>query len=171
MLCREDGVVGAAAMTPGPEMYPGIFSADREWFEPLQLPVMEAGRYPEDDPVFFPWPPFMAFSLLHCRNVEAVAHEPTARERRQVERSGNPPRVTYKTLRIKLPEIEAGRRKPGHPDDEDARHVRFHLCRGHFKNLKHPRYKNPGWHWWPATWRGSRSLGEVVKRYKLEARA
>lgn len=116
-----------------------------------------------------PWPPFMAFGLLHCKNVVTETVEPDPRVNRRVQKTGNPPRCTYKTLKIEVPKTCQQRRSLDHEDDEnDGPKVRFHLCSGHFKNLQHDRYKSKGWHWWPAHWRGSKELGEVHKRYRLE---
>lgn len=117
--------------------------------------------------VRLPWIPFMAFGLLHCKNVVQEDHVPDARLQRQVQRAGNPPRVSYKTLRIQVPQTSHQKQSLDPGDDENGPKVRFHLCSGHFKNLQHARYKNKGWHWWPAHWRGSKDLGEVHKTYQL----
>jgi hypothetical protein len=118
------------------------------------------------------WPAFMAFALLHCRNVVEEEHAPDEHIQRQCVRHGNPPRVTYKTLKIEVPRATHARQayEPGDDQDTGPR-VRFHLCGGHFKHLTHPRYKNPGLHWWPAHYRGSKDLGEVQKTYKLAPRS
>jgi hypothetical protein len=117
-----------------------------------------------------PWPAFMAFALLHCKNVVAEDNEPGERIQRECRKHGRPPRVTYKTLKIEVP--QATHKRQGYSEQEDGGpKVRFHLCSGHFKNLQHPRFKNKGWHWWPAHWRGSKELGEVRKTYKLQPAA
>lgn len=124
------------------------------------------------DPLCHPWPAFMAFSLLHCKNVVAEDNAPDEKTQRECKKHKRPPRVTYKTLRIEVPQSCHKRQtmEPGAGDDDGPR-TRFHLCRGHFKNLQHERYKNKGWHWWPAHWRGSTELGRVTKDYRLEGKA
>jgi hypothetical protein len=117
-----------------------------------------------------PWPPFMAFALLHCKNVVTETHVPDAGLQRRVQKAGNPPRVTFKTLKIEVPQATHGREGYSPEGEDDGPKVRFHLCSGHFKNLQHERYKNKGWHWWPAHWKGSKDLGEVHKRYQLESK-
>ena len=125
----------------------------------------------QSDQVAFAWPPFMAFALLHCRNVrqETVQPEPqTAKQKKQ----GLPPKKEHRVLRLELPMLVGGKREPVESTgEEDARKVRHHLCRGHFKNLQHDRYKSKGWHWWPAHWKGSKEAGEASgKVYELHAR-
>lgn len=122
----------------------------------------------EASSAYFPWPAFMAFALLHCKNVETETHDYTPAQRNAVRRSGNPPRTVYKTLKIKLPQIATKHRTLADHSEEDERRMRFHLCRGHFKNLQHERYKVKGLHWWPAHWRGSQEAGRVEKTYSLQ---
>jgi hypothetical protein len=111
----------------------------------------------------FPWQPFMAFALLHCKNIVTEDNVPDARTQRQCERHGNPPRATWKTLRIEVPQTVHAHQHHGGEGSKKC----FHLCRGHFKNLTHPRYKHPGWHWWPSHWKGDPALGSVDKHYKM----
>lgn len=116
-----------------------------------------------------PWPAFMAFALLHCRNVVTAEHVPDEYIQRQCKKHNRPPRVTYKTLHIEVPKAVHDRQREEAECEEDAGpKVRFHLCSGHFVYTKHERYKMP-WYYRPAHWRGSKELGEVHKRYKLEA--
>lgn len=112
------------------------------------------------------WPPFMAFSLLHCKNVSAEKHDPDEKTQRRARRAGGPPRSSWHTITIRVPEMH--KPKVGGGDGEAGLGVRFHLCRGHFKNLKHSRFKTPGLHWWPAHWRGDPELGEVITDRKIE---
>jgi len=119
------------------------------------------------DPLCTSWPAFMAFALLNCKNVVAETHVPDERTQRRAQKAGCPPRCTYKTLKIEVP-ATVHKREGYSPDGgDDGPKVRLHLCRGHFKNLQHERYKNKGWHWWPACWRGSKEHGEVHKTYAL----
>jgi hypothetical protein len=105
--------------------------------------------------------PFMTFALLHCKNVVTTTHGYTEQERKRVRKSGNPPRVTYKTIQLEVP-ATVTKHDPSDPNPEAKGTTRFHLCRGHFKNLTHPRYKNPGLHWWPAHWKGNIEQGAVI---------
>jgi hypothetical protein len=111
------------------------------------------------------WPAFMAFALLHCRNVVTEEVAPPERIQRECAKHGRPPRVTYKTLKVEVPKTVHARQSYDGGEDDGPK-VRFHLCSGHFKNLQHERYRNKGWHWWPAHWRGSADLGRVEKRYQ-----
>lgn len=117
-----------------------------------------------------PWPPFMAFALLNCKNVVTEEVVPEERIQKECRKHGRPPRVTYKVLRVEVPKTVHVRQTYDGADDESGPRVRFHLCSGHFKNLQHERYKAKGWHWWPAHWRGSKDLGEVHKRYEITPR-
>jgi hypothetical protein len=116
------------------------------------------------------WPAFAAGALLHCRNIvtETVGQDkkhPMVRGERE-----HRPYCSYKVLKLEVPRRMAERNgddiEGGGTDDPK---VRFHLCRGHFKNLQHPRYNVKGWHWWPAHWKGSIELGRADKSYKLAA--
>lgn len=114
------------------------------------------------------WPAFMAFALLHCKNIETEIVRPSDRVINQKSNGRFPPKRDCYVLKLQLPHgaqlhsTESG-------DDESTHKKRFHLCRGHFKNLQDNRYKNKGWHWWPAHWKGSKTLGEIDKTYRLEA--
>jgi hypothetical protein len=115
------------------------------------------------DKLCTPWPMWMCFSLLHCKNVETVQCT-QARDTRRVVKSGNLPRCDYKVLRVKLPQFMMAR---GPVSNSTCRTCRFHLRSGHFKNLTHPRYvghddPRGNWHWWPATWVGSAQAGIVL---------
>jgi hypothetical protein len=123
------------------------------------------GYYP-DDPIMTPWPVFAAFALLHCRNITAEDVAPSADVQRRVERAGNPPRVTYKVLKIEVPR-DAQLRRSRLAAAGDGPKVRFHLVSGHFKNLRNERYHRPGLYWWTEHHRGSRELGEVLTRRVL----
>lgn len=131
-------------------------------FSFCDLPILVSVMKNKTDQHHTYWPPFMAFALMHCKNIDVLDHEQSPTERRRVERSGNPPRVTYKTLSIKVPETLKPRVNDSIEGTEENAGVRFHLCRGHFKNLQHSRYKSPGLHWWPAHWRGDPDMGVVI---------
>jgi hypothetical protein len=115
-----------------------------------------------------PWVPFMGFALLHCKNVSTEEHIPNERIARRVKKSGQPPRATFKTLRLELPKLDK-HKKPTQEEkeEEDKMRMRLHFCSGHFKNLQNDRYKEKGLYWWPAHWRGDPELGMVVKDYSL----
>lgn len=131
-----------------------------------------ASEYPDDvhDQVAYPWVPFMAFALLHCKNVTAEDHVPDERTQRRARKGGCYPRCIYKTLRVEVPAHAQRRGTYDEADGDDGPKVRFHLCRGHFKNLQHERFKAKGWHWWPAHWRGSTDLGSIAKDYQLSSK-
>ncbi len=131
------------------------------------MPELQMPYFVESDPAYTPWPPFMAFALLHCKNIVTEEHVPDAKTQRRAEKGGCPPRTSYKTLRVEVPATVHKRQGYDPGEDDSGPKVRFHLCSGHFKNLQHERYKNKGWHWWPAHWRGSKDLGTVEKRYEL----
>jgi hypothetical protein len=127
-------------------------------------------QYPGEtyNPTQYPWPPFMAFALLHCKNVVTEEHIPGERTQRRAAKAGKPERCSYKTLRVEVPATVHKKERYDEDDgDDEGPRVRFHIVSGHFKNLQHPRYKKKGWHWWPAHWRGDPSLGTVVKDYRL----
>lgn len=110
------------------------------------------------------WPAILACALLNCKNISTETITPAPLRPRLI-RQGHEPRKSYKVLRLELP---AEIRPHGVTDSpESERKMRFHLCRGHFKNLQHDRYKSKGWHWWPAHWKGSKSLGYAEKHYEL----
>jgi hypothetical protein len=135
----------------------------------FNLPGAIAGGYDHYHPMTVPWPPFMAFALLHCKNVTAETHRPEPAAVKHCQKYNVPARVTYRTLRLELPEESTPRAAPA-GQEPSGRKVRFHLVRGHFKNLQHERYKDKGWHWWPAHWKGSPDLGRVEKHYELHGR-
>jgi hypothetical protein len=122
-------------------------------------------------PFVTPWPVLMASALLHCKNVTSERLTPvdalSAKQRRKLDRRGERPPVSYHVLRLRVPEERALPHTTVLSPDERAA-VRLHLCRGHFKHLTHPRYKEPGLYWWPAHWRGDPALGVTLKDYALE---
>jgi hypothetical protein len=140
---------------------------------PFRLAMMVS--MPKKDPYWpfvAPWPVLMSCALLHCKNVTMDRVEPTAmwspQQQRKALRTGHRPPVTHHVLRLRLPQ-EARTHAPTPQEERDVSSgVRFHLCRGHFKHLTHPRYKEPGLYWWPAHWRGDPALGVTLKDYVLE---
>ncbi len=119
----------------------------------------------------FPWPAWFLFALLHCRNVSAETVEPDAAVQRKAAKAGKPPRAVYKTLKLHLPATRRARKAGG----SSGVTMPFHGCRGHFKNLTHPRYKghdNPGgnWHYWSEHFRGDPEAGTVIKDYEAVGR-
>lgn len=118
----------------------------------------------------YSWPALMAFSLLHCRNVSTEIVKPDFDPHAERRRNrGLPAKKAYHVLRLELPN-NIRPHAPTANDEEAERRMRFHLCRGHFKNLQHERYKEKGWHWWPAHWKGSKEIGVIDKRYELHKR-
>jgi hypothetical protein len=108
----------------------------------------------------------MLVALLHCKNVVTDTWHPDDKTIRRHRKAGNLPPVSYKTLKLTLPATVRPKGESGEPNPDDKK--RFHLCRGHFKNLTHPRFKNPGLHWWPSHWRGDPQLGVVHKDYQIQ---
>jgi hypothetical protein len=126
--------------------------------------------YREHWQVVDPWPAFMAFALLHCKNVIAEDVVPAAKIQHQCRKHNRPPRITFKVLRIEVPKTAHARQSyEGGEDDDAGPRVRFHVCSGFFRHLQSDRYVNKKgqWVWVPAHWRGSKDLGEVNKRYQL----
>jgi hypothetical protein len=179
VFCLSDGWTRVRTLGLGPE--PKAF---REYMEltraggvyggvpptVFRLPGKVTVEYERYDPVSVPWPPFMAFALLHCKNVVVDEHVPDEKTQRRARKAGNPPRVTYQTLRVEVP-VASHRRQaiqPGDLEDSGPR-VRFHLCAGHFKHLQSPRYVNKRGQlvWCPAHWKGAKELGEVHKNYQV----
>jgi hypothetical protein len=117
----------------------------------------------QTDPFFCPWPMFMAFSLMHCKNVTTELVRPDPKKAAECKKH-NRPRTSYHVLKLELPKVRYQRsdataaRGPG---------VRCHIVSGHFKDLQHQRYINKGLHWWPAHYRGDPELGTVLKDYQL----
>lgn len=132
----------------------------------LGIPLLMSDGKHEDLPCYVGHEAFLSFSLLHCRNIQTeVIHAPAGLAKKH-RRNGHQPPISYRVLKI-----ATSGKKIIHPagvsTGEEHRHHRFHLVRGHFKNLQGERYKEKGWHWWPAHARGNPELGRVVKDYEL----
>lgn len=112
----------------------------------------------------------MAFSLLNCRNVVTETIKGQPRPRKFIERN-YPPYCSYKILKVQVPaKYVASQQEDDLSDDEEGekKHVRLHVCRGHFKQMRSPRFKRQGeWYWVPQHLRGTKELGTIVKDYKL----
>jgi hypothetical protein len=119
--------------------------------------------------MILPWPPFFAFALLHCKNIVTETHTPSEREQRQVARAGNPPRTSYKTLKIEVPRGREEAAGHDHAEGDGTPKRRFHICSGHFRRLQSDYFKGKKGQviWVQAHYRGSKSLGEVHTRFKL----
>ena len=117
-----------------------------------------------------PWPAFMACTLLHCKNIVTEDHVPDAAIQRKCVKQKSPPRITYKTLRVEVPRSVLARHNSDGQTDDAGPQVRFHLCSGHFRELRSDKFTNKRgqWVWVPAHWRGSMELGVIHKNYKLE---
>lgn len=120
----------------------------------------EAARY-------LAWQIVGAMCALSCRNIVGEQYTPTPAESKARTRSGGLAPVSYRILKVEIPRSVSG--SSGDLDlTNPADPKRLHVVRGHFKNLKDPKFKNPGWHWWPAHLRGSIDKGVVVKDYRIE---
>jgi hypothetical protein len=122
----------------------------------------------EVDPSMIVMPLFAAM-MLNCRNI--VTEEVCQDKKHPMVKGEREHRhyCSYNVLKLEVPRGMAERNGDIADGDDDGPKQRFHLCRGHFKNLQHQRYKNKGWHWWPAHWRGSIELGRADKSYRLSA--
>lgn len=108
----------------------------------------------------------MLWALAACKNASFVVHRPTARSIRQANRDRQPRPSPFRVLRLTRPVVTRVEQE-GETTEERSKQ-RFHLVRGHFKNLTHPRYKEPGLYWWPSHWRGDETLGTVPQKYKVK---
>ena len=112
---------------------------------------------------------FVAFSLLNCRNVVTETIKGPLRPRKFIERN-YPPYCSYKVLKVQVPAkyVASQQEDDLSDDDKEKNHVRLHVCRGHFKQMRSPRFKRQGeWYWVPQHLRGTKELGTIVKDYKL----
>lgn len=111
------------------------------------------------------WPAFMAFALLHCKNIVTEDHKPPSFAQKARQRINKPKLTTYKTLKIEVPKSAQARQYYDGSDNAGPM-MRFHLCSGHFRELRSERFtsKRGQWVWVPAHFRGSKDLGEVVTR-------
>jgi hypothetical protein len=115
------------------------------------------------------WPALMCFALLHCKNVvaedKAAPHTP-----KHYLKRGYPPRVSYKVLKIEVPANRKLKSEltPEEMAENTGPKMRWHLCRGHVKTLRHPRWgeRVGDQYWCPDHWKGDPKLGTVVKDYK-----
>lgn len=145
---RHHAIVQSDSTLPGLEGIPTAASPESEQVE-MGRPISVA---------------LFACSLLHCHNIEAEEIKGPPLRPREIKR-GQPGKTSYRVLRLNLPSTLRPKGEVEESDEEKAR-MRLHLCRGHFKNLQHPRFKNKGWHWWPAHWRGDPELGTADKTYE-----
>ena len=123
-------------------------------------------RSGEEVPIVHAYVPIITFQFLHCKNIITETVNPPSRLQRATLKRGRIPLCSYKVLKVMLPEHAISNGESGQSD----RQVRMHLVRGHFKYLKDDRYKNKGWHWWPAHARGSAELGMIKKEYEVGIR-
>jgi hypothetical protein len=115
-------------------------------------------------------PVLFAFALLNCKNVAAETVEPSALRQRDRKRAGKPRLTDYRVLRIVAPR-PAAERHAG-PAEDTGRHVRLHICAGHFRTLRAERFsrKRGETIWVNAHTRGSADLGTVAGPRKIIAR-
>lgn len=112
-------------------------------------------------------PALLAVSLLHCRNVDRVEHQPSEKLSKAHQRRSGKPLTRYWTLDIdpmrQVLEADGDLRHSG------LRHA-LHICRGHFKTYTPdaPLFgQHTGTYWWPSYARGDRKLGEIAKEYRI----
>jgi hypothetical protein len=106
--------------------------------------------------------------MLHCKNVELVAHRPDPKLARAYQRRHGRPLIAFKTLRVepirRLLE-EAGRQA----GTSDLRR-QLHIARGHFKDYRQGDGlfgRHRGLYWWEPQVRGSADIGELRKQYAV----
>lgn len=123
----------------------------------LGCPVLTSIRGTEGsvDRNWTPWPMWMAFALLHCRNVKTEEVIPDATIQRRCLQHGAPLRVSHRVLKIEVPQSSASR---GNVPLGTGKTPRGNICPGHFKHLTHERFteKKGQWVWWNAHWRGDK---------------
>lgn len=106
----------------------------------------------------------MACSLLHCRNITTETVHVDAKLQKATIKRGYPKLCDYHVIKLKLNEHKV----VGVNDEKGSRETKMHMVRGHFKNLQDARYREKGWHWWPAHVRGNPELGSVVADYEMK---
>jgi hypothetical protein len=113
-----------------------------------------------------PWPAFMAFALLNCRNVTTDEHTPPKKLQQRCSQHRKPPRTTFKTLKIVLPRTRAS---SAGTQQHEGSPKRWHLCSGHFRELRSDKFtrKQGQWVWVQPHSRGDAELGQVFKNYQL----
>jgi hypothetical protein len=111
-----------------------------------------------------------ALQFLNCKNVEVLDNPPTRQQRRQAEREGKKPEVTYKTLVIHP--MGKKRQVTRQADGSVRPGVSLHIVRGHFKNYTAGaglgRAHVHGVYWWSPNLRGSAERGRIEKDYAVE---
>lgn len=105
-------------------------------------------------------------SLLNCRNVSVVVHDPPGKLQRHRRRAGLHPGYRFHTLQV--------RPRGGHRDagggSERPEPLSLHWVRGHFKEFtaEKPLFgHHTGLYWWGPHLAGSKAAGIVVKDYAL----
>lgn len=123
-------------------------------------------------------PGLFGVSLMHCRNVEQVVHEPSPKEQKSARKKMGRELQSYYVLAInpmsrrKVYVGEGGDGGNGGPGLGDGDPRRFHIVRGHFKDFR----EGPGlfgqhhgiW-WWDYFARGDTEVGMVAKDYDVQA--
>jgi hypothetical protein len=111
-----------------------------------------------------------AIQFMNCRNVEILDNGPTRQQRRQAEREGRKPDVTYKTLVIHP--MGKKRITTRNPDGTPVSGISLHIVRGHFKNYVEGkglgRAHLHGIYWWSPMVRGKADVGRVEKDYEVK---
>jgi hypothetical protein len=115
------------------------------------------------------YPIWLSLSMMHCRNVTVQSQEAPRSERRRAKREGKPrPPLRFNTINI-APMQRVLRNEGG--SHETGLHNALHICRGHFKHFdEKPLFgKFKGTFWWDSMVRGTKSHGQVVSTYNVEA--
>lgn len=167
VFLNEDGT--SWAYSPCPGQVEEIGFDDLFHIELMEIdPLVRADHHA----LWHIWPALMAFSLLHCKNVVTEDHVPSRLRQKDRDHAKLPRLITYKTLKIEVPKSAQARQQYDGEADDSSPKVRFHLCSGHFRELRSERFteKRGQWVWVPAHFRGSKELGEVHSRRVLTAK-
>jgi len=115
---------------------------------------------------FLAWPMFFAFSLLHCRNIVTETVAPDEGLNRKLAKHHEPPRCSFRVLKIEVPH---GRTHAAGTARGTGLRKRFHLCSGHFRELRSEQFVNKRGQfvWVTEHNRGDAGLGTVTGRRVL----
>ncbi len=106
--------------------------------------------------------------LLHCKNISPEPIKPSYNLNKKRRKAKKHPIYSYNILKVKLPNV-GGKDKSG--DAADIGSKRLHLSRAHYKDFSRGKGlfgKYKGVYLWPATVRGNKKKGVVMKDYKVE---
>lgn len=112
---------------------------------------------------------WLAFSLMHCKNVRLEKGPPIPdRLRKARERKGKPPLFRHHTILIDP--MRPQHANQDFPSAGSGESMGLHICRGHFKDFtRHGLFgRHKGIYWWPMYLRGSLAHGAISKDYEVQ---